>query len=160
MQNKINILSLEEAIALSTKEFGNYYSKYINPGLFSIYKLLGLSNMDVESASGAEIYLRDGRTILDFSSAIGILALGHNHPRILAAERLCHDKQLVDAIKVAPHRLQAALAYNLSQLLPGPLQISFFALSGAEAVEGAMKLCEKAQGAEKTKFITTRIYRQ
>lgn len=155
MQNKIYILSLEEAIALSAKEFGNYYSKHINPGLFTIYKLLGLSDMNVESASGAEIYLRDGRTILDFSSAIGILGLGHNHPRILAAERLCHDRQLVDAIKVAPHRLQAALAYNLSALLPNPLQISFFALSGAEAVEGAMKLCEKAQGSGKTKFITT-----
>jgi len=155
MWNKTSILSLEESIALSTKKFGHYYSKHINPGLFSIYKLLGFSDMDVASASGTEIYLKDGRTILDFSSAIGILGLGHNHPRIIAAERLCHSRQLIDAIKVAPHRLQAALAYNLAELLPDPLQISFFALSGAEAVEGAMKLCEKAQRSEKTKFITT-----
>lgn len=152
----MQLLTLQESIDLSTKDFGGYYSRYINPGLFKIYKLLGLSDMDIESASGVEIFLKDGRRILDFSSAIGILALGHNHPRIIAAEKLCHDKQLIDAIKVAPHKLQAALAYNLSQLLPDPLRISFFCVSGAEAVEGAMKLCEKIQGSNKTKFITTK----
>lgn len=151
----MSLLSLQESIDLSTKDFGRYYSKFINPGLLKIYKLLGLSDMDIESAQGAEIFLKDGRKILDFSSAIGILALGHNHPRIIAAEKLCHDRKLIDAIKVAPHKLQAALAYNLAQLLPKPLEISFFCVSGAEAVEGAMKLCEKAQRSEKDKFITT-----
>jgi len=151
----MSLLSLNESLKISTKDFGKYYSNFINPGLFKIYQRLGLSDIDISYASGVEIYLKDGRSILDFSSAGGITGLGHNHPRIIAAEQLCHEKKIIDAIKVAPHSLQAALAYNLNQLLPDPLQISFFAVSGAEAVEGAMKLCEKVQGTHKKKFITT-----
>ena len=149
------LLSLKESLNLNPKEFGEYYRQHINPGLFNIYKLLGTSDMDIESAQGLIIRLKNGKEIMDFTSALGVTGLGHNHPRIIAAEQLCHEKKIIDAIKIAPHKLQAALAYNLAQLLPDPLRISFFAVSGAEAIEGAMKLCEKAQGTHKKKFITT-----
>ena len=149
------LLSLKESINLNTQEFGKYFSQHINPGLLNIYRLLGTSDMDIESAQGLIIRLKNGKKILDFTSALGITGLGHNHPKIIAAEQLCHEKKIIDAIKTAPHKLQAALAYNLAQLLPDPLQISFFAVSGAEAIEGAMKLCEKVQGTRKKKFITT-----
>ncbi|MGH9896178.1 MAG: aspartate aminotransferase family protein, partial [bacterium] len=142
-------------ISLNLKQSNRLFKRHINPGLLKAYSLLGFSRMDVESAEGVEIRLRDGRTALDFSASIGVLGLGHNHPRIIAAERLCHEMKLIDALKVAPHRLQAALAYNLAQMLPDPLEVSFFTVSGAEAVEAGMKVCEKAQGPGKTKFITT-----
>ena len=150
----MQLLSLNDAISLDIKEANRLYEKHFNPGLLEIYTILGLSEMDVESAEGVEIYLRDGRTILDFSSSIGVLGLGHNHPRIIAAEKLCHEKKLIDAIKVAPHKLQAALAYNLCEMLPGALDYCFLTVSGAEAVEAGMKVCERAQGSGKTKFIT------
>ena len=150
----MQLLSLKDAIALDTKEANRLYEKHLNPGLLEIYKILGLSEMDIESAEGVEINLRDGRKILDFSSSIGVLGLGHNHPRIIAAEKICHEKKLIDAIKVAPHKLQAALAYNLCEMLPGPLDYCFLTVSGAEAVEAGMKICERAQGIGKTKFIT------
>ncbi len=149
----MQLLSLNDSISLDIKQANQLYKKHLNPGLLEIYRILGLSEMDVESAEGVEIHLKDGRTILDFSSSIGVLGLGHNHPRIIAAEKLCHEKKLIDAIKVAPHKLQAALAYNLCQLLPAPLQVCFLTVSGAEAVEAAMKICERAQGPAKTKFI-------
>ncbi|MBD1922273.1 aspartate aminotransferase family protein [Microcoleus sp. FACHB-831] len=150
----MELLTLNEAISLDVKRANQLYKKHFNPGLLEVYKLLGMSEMDIESAEGVEIHLKDGRTILDFSSSIGVLGLGHNHPRIIAAEELCHKKKLIDAIKVAPHKLQAAFAYNLSQLLPDPLQMCFFSVSGAEAVEAGLKICERAQGPKKTKFIT------
>ncbi|MGE3818954.1 MAG: aspartate aminotransferase family protein, partial [Isosphaeraceae bacterium] len=112
--------------------------------------------MDVHSAEGVEIRLRDGRTVLDFSSSIGVLGLGHNHPRILQAERRCHERKMIDALKVAPLRLQSALAYNLAQLLPDPLEVCFFTVSGAEAVEAGMKLCERVQGPAKTKYVVAK----
>lgn len=148
------MLTLQEAVSLDVKQAKELYKKHLNPGLMEIYELLGVSEMDIDSAEGIEIHLRDGRTILDFSASIGVLGLGHNHPRILAAEQLCHQKKLIDAIKVAPQKLQAALAHNLAQLLPDPLELCFLTVSGAEAVEAAMKLCERAQGPDKTKFIS------
>ncbi len=150
----MKILSLQESLDLELGKANELYSRHFNPGLMNIYKALGMGSWDIVSAEGMEIRLRDGRTILDFSSSIGVLGLGHNHPRILAAERICHENKVIDAIKMAPHKLQGALAHNLAQMLPDPLEVSFFSVSGAEAVEAAMKLCEKAQSPEKTKFIT------
>ncbi len=150
----MQLLSLKDSISLDTKEANELYKKHLNPGLLEIYTILGLNEMDIESAEGTEIHLQDGRIILDFSSSIGVLGLGHNHPRIIEAEKLCHEMKLIDAIKVAPHKLQAALAYNLCEMLPGDLDFCFLTVSGAEAVEAAMKVCERAQGTKKTKFIT------
>ena len=150
----MQLLSLADAISLDIQQANQLYANHLNPGLLEIYKILGLSEMDVERAEGMDLHLTDGRTILDFSASIGVLGLGHNHPRIIAAEALCHQQKLLDAIKVAPHKMQAALAYNLVQLLPDPLQLCFLTVSGAEAVEAAMKVCERAQGPTKRKFIT------
>jgi putrescine aminotransferase len=151
----MTLLTLHEASALEVKQVRELYQKHINPGLWTAYRILGTGNMDVESAEGMEIHLRGGKTILDFSAAFGILGLGHNHPRVVAAEKLCHEQKIIDALKVGPHKLQAALAYNLAQFLPPPLEVCFFTVSGAEAVEAAMKLCERAQGPTKRTFITT-----
>ncbi len=148
------LLSLEESLSLDIASADELYAEHLNPALLKLYRALGLTGMDVESAEGVEIHLRGGRRLLDFSGGMGMLALGHNHPRILAAERLCQDRKVIDALKVAPHRLQGALAYNLAQVLPGGLNTAFFAVSGAEAVEAALKICEKAQGPSRTRFIS------
>ena len=150
----MKLINLNNALSLDFENWGKYYKNYYNSGLYNIFKILGTSDMDVKEAEGLEIKLKDGRIILDFSSAIGILALGHNHKRIIQAEKKCHELKMIDAIKVAPHKLQGILAYNIAEFLPGPLDISFFAISGAEAVEGALKLCEKLQGPNKKKIIS------
>lgn len=148
------LLTLEESFSLEPKRAAKLYAQHLNSGLLRNYGLLGTAGLDIVSAEGLELKLADGRTILDFSGSIGVLALGHNHPRIVAAETRCHEQQVVDAIKVAPHKLQAALAHNLAECLPDPLNVSYLSVSGAEAVEAAMKLCEKAQGPQRTKFLT------
>lgn len=152
----MHLYSLEEAVALEPRQIRELYRRHVNAGLLKAFTVLGFADLDMESAEGVEIRLRDGRVLLDFSSAIGVLGLGHNHPRIIAAERFCHEHRLIDAFKVGPLKLQAVLAHNLAQMLPDPLEVSFFTTSGAEAVEAAMKLCEKAQGPGRRKFITTR----
>lgn len=152
MQNKL--LGLEEAINISQEKANELYKAHVNAGLLGIYEILGVADMDIVSAEGIEIKLKDGRTILDFTSALGIINLGHNHPKILAAEARCSNLKIINAIKLAPHKLQSALAYNLAVLLPRPLSVSFFTTSGAEAVEAAMKLCERIEP-KKKKFITT-----
>jgi acetylornithine/succinyldiaminopimelate/putrescine aminotransferase len=150
------LITLDEAYDLKFEVWSKYYKEHLDKGLLNAYKILGLSKIDVVKAEGLFIMLDDNRKILDFTSSMGVLALGHNHPKIVNAEKKYLDSNKINAIKVGPNKLQAALAYNLSQLLPDPLSVSFFAVSGAEAVEGAMKLCEKVKGKVGKKFITTK----
>ena len=149
----MKLLTLDESLNLDLVRSNELYAKHLNRYLLQIFHILGLTDMDIKGAQGVEIWLRDGRRLLDFSAGIGIVGVGHNHPRIIAAERKCHDELVIDSIKVAPHKLQGALAYNIAQFLPEPLNVSFFSVSGAEAVEAALKICERAQGPRKTKFI-------
>ncbi|MEQ9568984.1 MAG: aminotransferase class III-fold pyridoxal phosphate-dependent enzyme [Longimicrobiales bacterium] len=150
----MHLLSLDEALDLPQERANELFAAHLNRYLLRAFEILGYSEMDIEGAEGVVIRLRDGREILDFSGGIGICGVGHNHPRVLAAERKCQDRKVIDLMRIAPHRLQGALAHNIAQCLPDPLNVSFFTVSGAEAVEGAMKLCERIQGPKgKTKFI-------
>ena len=101
--------------------------------------------MDIESCKGLSIKLKNGTKILDFTSGIGVLALGHNHPKILEAEALCHQLELIDVQKFGINRLQSVLAFNISTMMPDPLDTSFFTVSGAEAVEAGIKLITRIQ---------------
>lgn len=149
-----DLLSLERSLDLSVDDANRLYHDHLNRYMLQLFDILGLKDMDIKGAEGAEIWLNDGRTLLDFSGGLGVLGLGHNHPRIVAAERLCHERRVVDCIKIAPHKLQGALAYNLAQFLPDPLKVSFLAVSGAEANEAAMKLAERVQTPKgKRKFL-------
>lgn len=148
------ILSLDESLSLDNARAMELYAAHLNKYMLQIYDILGLKDIDIHHAQGVEITLTDGRKVLDFSGGFGVLGLGHNHPRILAAERRCQDELVLDCIKIAPHKLQGALAYNIAQFLPNPLAVSFLAVSGAEANEAAMKLCERIQTPKgKTKFL-------
>ena len=140
------ILSFEESLNLTHKQTINYYRNYINKGLATAFKILGLNILDIKSAKGCTLELSNGDKILDFTSGIGVLALGHNRKKIIDVERKFQDLNIVDTQKFGPNKLQAALAYNLSQLLPEHLEVSFFAVSGAESVEDAIKLSTMAKG--------------
>lgn len=152
--DRIPLLSLQESLDLDHAKAKTLFERYLNKYLLQIYHVLGYADMDIASAKGCEIYTTDGRTLIDFSAGIGIVGLGHNHPRIIEAERLCHERNVIDMTKLAPHKLQGALAYNIAQYLPAPLEIAYLSVSGSEAVEAAMKLCERIQTPKgKSKFI-------
>lgn len=138
------ILSFDESLNLTHKQTINYYRNYINKGLATAFRILGLNILDIKSANGCTLELSNGDKILDFTSGIGVLALGHNHKKIIDVERKFQDLNIIDTQKFGPNKLQAALAYNLSQLLPEDLDVSFFAVSGAESVEAAIKLSTMA----------------
>lgn len=155
--DELPLLSLDQSLDLEIDAATRLYSAHLNKYMLQIFDILGLKDMDIKGAEGVEIWLNDGRTLLDFSAGLGVVGLGHNHPRIIEAERKCHERKIIDCIKIAPHKLQGALAYNLSLFLPPPLTVSFFAVSGAEANEAAMKLSERVQTPKgKTKFLCMR----
>ncbi|MEI7814384.1 MAG: aspartate aminotransferase family protein [Coriobacteriia bacterium] len=96
---------------------------------------------------GMRLYDDAGGEYLDFVSGIGAVNLGHAHPAVTAAvaeqaAKLVHVSNLF----YVEHR--AELARDVSQLLGGGWQM-FFANSGAEAVEGAIKLARRWAGEHK-----------
>src|SRR5262249_44847527 len=83
---------------------------------------------------------------LDCFSGISVVNAGHNHPRILAAARE-QMEQLVHCCSYVYHvPVVGQLAEKLAEVTPGDLKKSFFGNSGAEAMEGSMRLAKAATG--------------
>ena len=103
------------------------------------------SDLVVERADGAHLYTVDGRDVLDFGSGIGVVNLGHNHPRVVAAVHHQVDRLWHTSVTTL-HPVMVEAAERLVRLAPHGLDRVFWANSGTEAVEGAIKLVRKATG--------------
>ena len=103
--------------------------------------------LEVESAKGVYIYDSSGKKYLDFTSGICVSALGHQHPDIVQA--ICDQAKNYLHTDVYGEHVQSPqvkLAKLLVEHLPDHLNNVFYTNSGAEAVEGAMKLAKKCTG--------------
>jgi adenosylmethionine-8-amino-7-oxononanoate aminotransferase len=94
----------------------------------------------IDSAQGARLFDRDGRSYLDGNSSWWTCVLGHRHPRIVAAlcdqaQRLCHT-----SLAGVTHEHAALLAAELVSLAPAGLSRVFFSDDGSTSVEVALKL--------------------
>ncbi|WP_432102042.1 aspartate aminotransferase family protein [Streptomyces sp. bgisy091] len=140
------LLTLDDAENLGIDQVHDLYRKHVSRSEVSLLGSFGFGRDLVDSAEGAWINLRDGRRLLDFTGGVGVLNHGHNHPRILAARDRFRERRRMEVHKVYFSPYVAALSHNLAALLPGDLNISYFPNSGAEAVEGAVKLAYKYHG--------------
>jgi predicted acetylornithine/succinylornithine family transaminase len=86
---------------------------------------------------GCYVYDLEGRRYLDFISGIGVNALGHAHPRIVSLIRQ-QAGLMIHCSNLYYHEYQGPLARKLAEV--SGLQRAFFANSGAEAMEGALKV--------------------
>ncbi len=98
-------------------------------------------------AQGSRIWDTDGREYLDFAAGIGVLNVGHNHPTVLAAVRNQLDRFVHTCFQVVMYEPYVELGRRLGELLPtlAPTK-AFFATTGAEAVENAVKIARAATG--------------
>jgi len=143
-----DVITLEDALQLSKSASVGLYREHVNPGLCTLLGIIGFDRRFVE-AHGTTVVDDRGVEYLDFLGGYGALSFGHNHPEIVAA---------VHAVENMPNLLQASigclvgpLGMSLAAILPGELKRSFFCNSGAEAVEGALKLARVATG--RTDFV-------
>ncbi|OPY58181.1 MAG: Putrescine aminotransferase [Pelotomaculum sp. PtaU1.Bin035] len=136
-------ISLAEAVNQSREQIIDNHKTYLNAGLAM---LLGLLKFDKQftHSEGVKVWDDAGNEYLDFLGGFGSLNLGHNHPRVLAA--IDQVKGLPNLLQVSMGGIAGVLAKNLAAVTPGKLQRSFFCNSGAEAVEGALKLSRAATG--------------
>ncbi len=91
-------------------------------------------------AEGVYLFTADGRRILDFTSGIGVTNVGHCHPRVMEAASRQMQEMIHSAVGVTIHRSLLELCEALMEVLPAKMDMFFFGNSGAEAVEGALKL--------------------
>ena len=98
------------------------------------------------SGQGCKLRTADGRELLDFTSGIGVNSTGHCHPRVVKAMQEQVGKLLFSQINCLYNDRLIELGEVLSKVAPPELNRFFFANSGAEAVEGAVKLAKHATG--------------
>ena len=147
------LLSVEEAKHLPVDRVIEFFAGHLNPGQLHFMRLLGFHRVIIDHAEGMYYVTRDGRKILDFFGGFGSLALGHNHPRILAVRQRFQQEKRHEIAMAFPSQYASALAFNLAQISPGDLDVVLLGLSGSEAVEAALKIAERAQGARRNKII-------
>jgi len=103
--------------------------------------------LEIDRAEGSWIYTTDGRRYLDLIAGIGVSALGHGNAAVLsaiAAQARRHLHVMVYGEYIID--VQARLAAYIAELLPAGLGRIYFTNSGAEAIEGALKVARKHTG--------------
>lgn len=109
----------------------------------------------IERAEGIYLYGPDGQRYIDLISGIGVSAIGHRHPKVVAAIKAQVDKHL--HVMVYGEYIQSTsnlLAKKFTDLLPRSLNCCYFVNSGTEANEGALKLAKRVTG--RTEIISCR----
>lgn len=142
-------LSLKEALSISREENRENHRNFINPELVTMMGLINFDKLFVR-ARDCSVWDEMGQEYLDFLGGYGALNLGHNHPEISSALTLVEESPNI--LQAALNPLAGALARDLAIVTPGDLKYSFFGNSGAEAVEGALKLARAATG--RTKIVS------
>jgi 4-aminobutyrate aminotransferase len=99
-----------------------------------------------ERAEGAMVYGRDGNEYLDFTSGIGVTNTGHCHPQVVQAVQEQAAKLLHGQANIIFHPPLLELAEALAPIMPQSLDSFFFSNSGAEGIEGSVKLARQATG--------------
>jgi 4-aminobutyrate aminotransferase len=99
-----------------------------------------------ERGEGCYIYDQDGTQYLDFTCGIGVTNTGHCHPKVVAAIQKQAGLLLHGQANIVIHRPMLELVSELQAILPPEIDGYFFTNSGAEALEGAVKLARHATG--------------
>lgn len=98
----------------------------------------------VDHALGSSVYDVEGRRHLDFTAGIGVVSTGHCHPRVVAAAQQQVGSLIHGQYTTVQHRPLLELTERLASVLPPHLDSVFFANSGSEAVEAALRLTRQA----------------
>ncbi|GAB4119687.1 MAG: 4-aminobutyrate--2-oxoglutarate transaminase [Roseiflexaceae bacterium] len=108
----------------------------------------GVSNAHpivIGRAENAQVWDVDGRAYIDFVGGIGVLNVGHNHPRVVQAVRAQLERVMHTCFQVGMYESYIRLAERLNALAPvgGPAKTIFFS-TGAEATENSIKIARAA----------------
>jgi 4-aminobutyrate aminotransferase len=104
------------------------------------------NNIVIERGEGCYLYAADGKKYLDFTCGIAVTNTGHCHPKVVAAIQKQAGLLIHGQVNLVIHQPILDLMHELKSIVPPVLDGYFFSNSGAEAVEGAVKLARHATG--------------
>ena len=124
-------------------ELAELRSKYVPRGITSSHPIAA------DRARGSELWDTNGRRYIDFAGGIGVMNVGHAHPRVMQAVRDQLEKATHTSFQVVQYESYLRLAQRLCEAAPiaGDKKAIFFS-TGAEAIENAVKIARAATGRE------------
>ncbi|MBI2815782.1 MAG: aspartate aminotransferase family protein [Acidobacteria bacterium] len=118
------------------------YQRYVNTNF-----LKKIQPIVIDRAEGSTVWDENGRAYLDLFSGISVANAGHNRAEIIDAAAAQMRKLVHSNSYIYHNKPTADLAEALAGIMPIPeLRVSFFGNSGAEAIEGAMRLAKQYTG--------------
>ena len=109
-----------------------------------------VTDLQVVSGHGCRVTTASGEEYLDFAAGIAVTSTGHSHPHVVEAIARQAARFIHAQANVYTHDLLEPLASRLAELTPGAIDTFFFANSGAEITEAAIKLAKQATGRPNT----------
>jgi 4-aminobutyrate aminotransferase len=116
------------------------YKSYLSPALAKATDLV------IDRGEGAYVWDTSGRRYLDWVQGIAVNALGHCHPRVVAAIQEQVGKLLTASFNMVYYESTMEWARRIAEVAPGELGSTFFSNGGAEAIDGAIKLARAHTG--------------
>lgn len=113
------------------------YNEYVNTSMLS-----GITPVVIDRAEGALVFDENGQKYIDCFAGIAVTNAGHSNPEVIEAAKAQLDKYIHCCSYVYYNKAMADLAEKLAQITPGRLKRTFFANSGAEANEGALRMAK------------------
>lgn len=100
--------------------------------------------IEVARAEGVFFYTPEGKRYYDLVAGVSVSNVGHANPRVVeAVQRQAADYMHIMVYGEMIERPQVRYAARIAELLPGELSSVYFVNSGAEAIEGALKLAKR-----------------
>lgn len=126
---------------ITETELAALRSKYIPRGITSSHPITA------DRALGSELWDVSGKRYVDFAGGIGVMNVGHAHPRVMHAVEEQLHKATHTSFQVVQYETYLRLAERLCEVTPidGPKKAIFFS-TGAEAIENAVKIARAATG--------------
>ena len=103
--------------------------------------------LEIERAEGSFLFGANGEKYVDLISGIAVSSVGHRHPKVVEAIKYQVDQYMhLMVYGEYVQSPQVKLAEKIASLLPDSLNATYFTNSGAEAIEGSIKLAKRITG--------------
>jgi len=137
-------LDVSEMFVEREAQRSTMHSRHLNEQLVRVLKTIGY-DVGFQKGQGQYLFDRSGARYLDLLSGFGVFAIGRNHPTLRDALKSVLDSDLPNLVQLDVSTLAGVLAERLLEYVPY-LDKVFFANSGAESVEAAIKFARAATG--------------
>ena len=125
----------------------------VTPNLSNVW--FKLTDLEVERGEGSWVVTTNGDRYLDFAAGIAVVSTGHSHPKVVEAITTQAARGIHLQANMFNHDLLQPLAARLAEITPPGIDTFFYANSGAEITEAAVKLAKQATGRPHTCLLYT-----